>query len=54
MFIKTYAILMLLALAIYGVFAIVTNLLGGQTPQSSSCTDDWCRFINNSANNNKI
>lgn len=54
MFIKTYAIVMLLALIIYGAFALTTNLLGGSTPSSNVCTDDWCRFINNSANNNKI
>ena len=52
MFIKTYAIVMLLALIIYGIFALTTNLLGGSTPSSSICSDDWCRFINNSTNNN--
>jgi hypothetical protein len=29
MFIKTYAIVMILTLMIYGVFALTTNLLGG-------------------------
>lgn len=45
---------MTLALIIYGVFALTTNLIGGATDSSNICTDDWCRFIYNSANNNKI
>lgn len=53
-FLKTYAILMALALIIYGLFALATNLMGGNALSSVNCTDDWCRFINNSANNNKI
>jgi hypothetical protein len=54
MFLKNYAVVMGLVLLIYGVFAITTNLMGGQNHFSEDCPDDWCRFTHNSANNNKI
>jgi hypothetical protein len=45
---------MALVLLIYGIFALTTNFMGGQNIQSENCTDFWCTFTHNSANNNKI
>ncbi len=54
MFVKALSIIMLFVLLIYGLFAIVTNLMGGQTPEANTCDSDYCRFVNNSSNKNKI
>jgi hypothetical protein len=45
---------MFLAFIIYGIFAIVTNQMGGESPYTAACTDRLCKFTVNSTNNNKI
>lgn len=46
--------MLLISLIVYGVYAVTTNLLGGDNKISEECTTGYCAFVDNSANNNKI
>jgi hypothetical protein len=44
-FIKSLAICLLMATLVYGIFGLVTNLMGGDSPYNSSCDgSEYCKF----------